>query len=990
MNTGARGTDSGWSQVRRLRTGATLAALAASALLAVPAIASAASQPIDSVISSSPRGAELGLPNLDSRAQSPPARPDGATIAARTDLARKLGPQGVIESDRLTGTLRSVGRLDGFLTRPSHRPAAAVALGYVRAHRAAFGLDRADLQTFSLATSFADPDGNRHLSFVQKLGGVPVFGNGLKATVTADGRLVNLVGGPLHGAATRTTKPTLSAAHAVGIALADGGAADASPGAIASRTAGAAAETRFASGNRASLVLFPTSNGARLGWLVNAHATSFGDYIDVVDAANGKLLWRQNTVDFDGSGLAWEYYDTDLLPAGVGSQSTVGFPITGTGDALTGNNAHTYADPKDTIQVPGGTVPNSAEIPATTTGANPNWNYPVTADTSDFFRNCSTDIACTWDSFAANSWQTNLEQNATQVYHYVNNFHDHLMNDPDIGFTSAAGNFQVSNSGLGGKGHDAVQAQVDDGANTSTSLAGSTCPVSQNNCGFPDSHHIVNANMATQQDGIPPRMQMYLFPAGFLNSGAPDANGGDDASVIYHEYTHGLSSRLVTFPDGVPSLVGFQAGSMGEAWSDWYAMDFLVAQGYDADTSAIGDVQVGFFVGGGTTVPLRSEPMDCPADGSSHSGVCPGGTSTGPGGYTYGDMGKIIGQPEVHADGEIWGQTIWQIHQQLGSNVAEKLITEAMELSPPNPSMLDMRNAILQADQVTFGGSHQNTLWQVFANRGMGFFATTDGTNDPTPVEDFSLPPSCPAQCTTVSGKIRDIDTDAGVQGARVGIQAHNSGLGNDLADNTNATGHYSIDNVPTSHSYNLEIGKAGYEPVTLPISVGTGPLKVNRKIRRDWAAIAGGASVTSFTPPDYSAFGCGPEQGFDTSQATGWGSDSPTNGSSGTTGPRSVTLQLPVPVNITQLQIDPGATCGDPDSAGVQEFTVKTRAVAASGFVTAWHNTAALPEHVYSARKPRKGNLNVDTIKLTMSSNRGNASFMDMSELLVHGVPPA
>ena len=27
----------------------------------------------------------------------------------------------------------------------------------------------------------------------------------------------------------------------------------------------------------------------------------------------------------------------------------------------------------------------------------------------------------------------------------------------------------------------------------------------------------------------------------------------------------------------------------------------------------------------------------------------------GPGGYTYGDFGKIIGGPEVHADGEIWG-----------------------------------------------------------------------------------------------------------------------------------------------------------------------------------------------------------------------------------------------------------------------------------------------------------------------------------------------
>ena len=37
-----------------------------------------------------------------------------------------------------------------------------------------------------------------------------------------------------------------------------------------------------------------------------------------------------------------------------------------------------------------------------------------------------------------------------------------------------------------------------------------------------------------------PQMQMYLF-------GGPrhDVNGGDDAEIVYHEYTHGLSNRLV-------------------------------------------------------------------------------------------------------------------------------------------------------------------------------------------------------------------------------------------------------------------------------------------------------------------------------------------------------------------------------------------------------------------------------------------------------------
>jgi hypothetical protein len=53
----------------------------------------------------------------------------------------------------------------------------------------------------------------------------------------------------------------------------------------------------------------------------------------------------------------------------------------------------------------------------------------------------------------------------------------------------------------------------------------------------------------------------------------------------------------------------------------------------------------------------------------------------------------------------------------LGSKLAESLVTRAMELSPNNPSFLDMRNSILQADQVVNGGKANAKIWQVFAPR---------------------------------------------------------------------------------------------------------------------------------------------------------------------------------------------------------------------------------------------------------------------------------
>ena len=77
-------------------------------------------------------------------------------------------------------------------------------------------------------------------------------------------------------------------------------------------------------------------------------------------------------------------------------------------------------------------------------------------------------------------------------------------------------------------------------------------------------------------------MQMYLWHAPGASSPQDPfipTMGSDEADIVYHEYTHGLSNRLVIDADGNPALDSVQAGSMGEAWSDWYALDYLVNQG---------------------------------------------------------------------------------------------------------------------------------------------------------------------------------------------------------------------------------------------------------------------------------------------------------------------------------------------------------------------------------------------------------------------------
>ncbi len=303
-----------------------------------------------------------------------------------------------------------------------------------------------------------------------------------------------------------------------------------------------------------------------------------------------------------------------------------------------------------------------------------------------------------------------------QAFYFVNTS---ATTSPPISFSAANGAFE---------GADRLLVNTDDGAALSPPAV--------------DVNHINNAYMDTPPDGTSPTMAMFLFSA--VSSGGAatpfrDVNGGDDAAIVYHEYTHGLSSRLVTVsPGGEQALNTAQAGAMGEGWSDWYAQDFLVGQFPGTDTTTPGEVDMGRYV---EAVPhaIRTEAVDCPVGAAAAR--CPGAGASGPGGYTYGDFGRIVGGPEVHADGEIWAQTLWDLRAALGSDVSRAIVTQGMRLSPPEPSFLDERDAILAADLQLFAAAgHRAQIWAVFAARGMGWDARS-----PTPtsvVEGFALPPA--------------------------------------------------------------------------------------------------------------------------------------------------------------------------------------------------------------------------------------------------------
>jgi extracellular elastinolytic metalloproteinase len=857
--------------------------------------------------------------------------PSARAARARIQLAGRMGTQGVIQSDPVTGTLRMVGRLDGYLSGRTRRPARTVAIGFVRSNLSAFGLTKADMKTLHLRRDYVDIAGVHHISWTQSKHGVTVFHNGLRASVTSDGRLLNITGSPVHGIRIAPTVPRIGSDAAIRAARADGGAEV------------AAAQ----SSDSASLVLFPSARGARLAWKTFTWPNTQQLYMSVVDAGTGSVLYRQSlTSDATGTATAWEFYPSDQVPAGANVASPVTFPVVD-GSRLAGPYAHVWADVKDNNKADPG-----EEISAV---SGTDWSMPAILDTTNAAQYCSTARPCTWDKNVPFSWQANMAQNAAQVMYYLNKYHDHLAGAP-YGFTAAAGNFEAADG-------DPLLGQTMDGADSGN--------------GLPDKNHFNNANMGTPPDGMSPTMQMYLFRVGG-GLALPSANGGDDAEVVYHEYTHGLSHRLVLFPDGTSGLTNQQGNSMGEGWSDWYAEDFLNNLGFKPDTPAVGDVVIGAIT---FNSQLRTQPIDCPVGAPA---PCFGSPDAGPGGYTYGDFGDVLGGPEVHADGEIWLETLWQIRQDLGPVVAETLVTRGMELSPGAPTYLDMRNAIIQADVANFGGANAAALWSVFAERGMGYFAAST-SDDVHPIEDFSIPPDCAtSDCATLSGTVKDKVTGQPVAGVRIGVPGLDSGFASDLADTTGPSGRFSIENVPF-HTYPLLfIVAVGYERITMKDFAVSGDITLNKGIFRDWASTEGGAKLGKFSPPDYSP-ACGPDLAFDIDLDTGWGSDAvgSTSGSH-VKGPRKVVVKLPKAVDITNFAVASTGTCGDRRSAGVKTFKVETQTAGGrwiTAFVGSAPNNGKLLTYI-----PTAGTSNVRFVRFTMLSNHGDPLFMDVMEFSVRG----
>ncbi|HMS39497.1 MAG TPA: M36 family metallopeptidase, partial [Pyrinomonadaceae bacterium] len=284
----------------------------------------------------------------------------------------------------------------------------------------------------------------------------------------------------------------------------------------------------------------------------------------------------------------------------------------------------------------------------------------------------------------------------------------------------------------GGLGNDSISVEVQDSSGTN------------------------GGNFASPADGGRGRLQCFIW-----TGSTPDRDAALDSQYIFHELTHGVSSRL----HGNGSGLGNQGGMMGEGWSDFYAMAML---------SEPTDDQLGTYTLAGYIMHLLSgmesnyyygirrfpiaRKASVGANGLPHNPLTFGylnvgcdaqiGTTTTNPNSAF-PRNPIIATSgncaQVHNGGEIWALALWEMRGELinrhgaaeGNRRSLQYTTDGMKLTPINPNMLQERDGIIAAAFAS-DSADVPSVRRGFAIRGMGFSASVQSATAVTEAFDVA------------------------------------------------------------------------------------------------------------------------------------------------------------------------------------------------------------------------------------------------------------
>jgi len=528
--------------------------------------------------------------------------------------------------------------------------------------------------------------------------GIPIYDAAETVRFDVDGRLTEVAGRSVTVAGNNVVAPRLPPEQALRIAaehVAEGAAEADAPRdqfgeplteprlnlagfAPVARTSGADRPDRpttfdappFEHAVTVALMWFPLDGGLRLAWHTKLAVPGGVVYRLLIDAGDGRiLLARRLTRALTGQA------EVVLAAGGARQAVTLPRPVDSYGALVPGNLPQGF--PGDWL-LDGSTRGSSVQAvlqPGST---------PVQGQVQ------GSDVV-----FAPPASVNHPDQLVVNLFALCSGMHDLLYL---LGFREADGNFQVDNQGRGGRALDPVLARVHPGPVWGT------------------------ANMGTPPDGSQPLMNMGLVSS-------TNRHTAIDPDVVYHEYTHGLTNRLVGGPMNDTALDAVQSGGMGEGWSDFFAC------------IALGKIVVGDWVVARPT-GIRAFRYD----------------EQFPDTYAHIGTGRYV-DDNVHNLGEIWCATLMSLSRRIGTWTAAQVVVDGLKLTAANPSFLAARDGIvLAADEHTRSRGDDDptraefvhTVWEVFARYGMGPGARTDGAETLTGIiADFEPPPR-PTTAATV------------------------------------------------------------------------------------------------------------------------------------------------------------------------------------------------------------------------------------------------
>jgi hypothetical protein len=224
----------------------------------------------------------------------------------------------------------------------------------------------------------------------------------------------------------------------------------------------------------------------------------------------------------------------------------------------------------------------------------------------------------------------------------------------------------------------------------------------------------IPAVLVTQADGAAIKAAAGQQATVRLRADAPPMRDAAlDSDVVWHEYGHGLTWRMIG------GMSGPVAGALGEGMSDVLA---ILVNGNDVVGEYSSSDPAGI-----RSAPYASYPR------------------------TYGDFDD---DGTVHSNGEIYGAIGWRLRQNYlaaGLTVDDLLsdLVDGMNYTPSTPLFEDMRDGVLAAAEA----GRDCLVWDAFAAYGVGdgASAAVSRRGTVTVVESFALPAGCAAPLTTAN-----------------------------------------------------------------------------------------------------------------------------------------------------------------------------------------------------------------------------------------------